>query len=497
MAFTVMKIFTICAYFMLPGANALHARDRKSEALAKKDPSDAAKYKKFNVPHYKLESLPEWIGELENLTQIEASRNRLTSLPTEIGSLKNLLYLDFRDNRLKSLPEELGRLRKLKQLNLYNNRLKSLPVEMGNLEDAMGIGGLDLRKNPLLKYGEGDALGWWDLKRIFSEKVRINQDKVKRYEAKEDGSFVCIPSTKVYKKLDTKSLRWNREALRKTNSSSPIPKCTRDCPAILDVWESKLKQYIIGEDEDPRAEEAARSIANYIENIHNMEGERNKSIMEKAKDLIDAIFMRLEGNPDRLSRSKIRGYLYDIRRTIDMPWYRGVVALELVHSTIFYKNDIEDIFENFIDTRIAIYKNYIFEMTCISGPETPAVLNDVRYKLKYELHINRDHEIRMGVQQERAESALEAFYAKFTPGYIVSRLASEINSNEIRFNEAVEFLKNKSGGSVKYCKHAFEFTNEGSPVPISITEDGVEDILVEMNILFRNKGIRKFFSRSS
>lgn len=38
---------------------------------------------------------------------------------------------------------------------------------------------LDLRNNPLIEYGEGDKLGWRDLKGIFGNKVKLSQKLLK------------------------------------------------------------------------------------------------------------------------------------------------------------------------------------------------------------------------------------------------------------------------------------------------------------------------------
>ncbi len=72
----------------------------------------------------KLTSLPEEIGNLQNLRSLDLYANQLTSLPGEIGNLQNLQHLYLGLNRLTSLPFEIGKLLNLKSLGLYANPLE-------------------------------------------------------------------------------------------------------------------------------------------------------------------------------------------------------------------------------------------------------------------------------------------------------------------------------------------------------------------------------------
>ena len=82
-------------------------------------------------------------------------------------------------------------------------------------------------------------------------------------------------------------------------------------------------------------------------------------------------------------------------------------------------------------------------------------------------------------------NVLDAFYRKFTPGYVAGRLAEEINADEKRLSDARSFLYKRLGDR-EYVKRVFEFKSEedtGNLVPARIKNAGVEDILVEMGIL--------------
>ncbi|MBE8401159.1 leucine-rich repeat domain-containing protein [Leptospira borgpetersenii] len=67
------------------------------------------------------------IGTYHNLTEalqnptdvrILSLHNKLTTLPQEIGKLKKLRELDLTNNQLKTLPNEIGKLKELRKLYL-------------------------------------------------------------------------------------------------------------------------------------------------------------------------------------------------------------------------------------------------------------------------------------------------------------------------------------------------------------------------------------------
>ena len=53
--------------------------------------------------------------------------NCLTTLPDEIGELKNLEQLNVDQNNLTSLSPAVGKLIKLKSISFNGNRIKSIP----------------------------------------------------------------------------------------------------------------------------------------------------------------------------------------------------------------------------------------------------------------------------------------------------------------------------------------------------------------------------------
>jgi Leucine-rich repeat (LRR) protein len=87
----------------------------------------------LNASDQGLQTLPESIGNLVNLTSLELSWNRLQTLPESIGNLGNLTELRLDFNRLQTLPESIGNLVNLTDLKLFFNVFQTLPESIGNL----------------------------------------------------------------------------------------------------------------------------------------------------------------------------------------------------------------------------------------------------------------------------------------------------------------------------------------------------------------------------
>lgn len=58
-------------------------------------------------------------------------KNQLMDLPQSIGDLVALKDLDLSENALEALPEEVGNLHSCTQLDLSGNRLSSIPDSVG------------------------------------------------------------------------------------------------------------------------------------------------------------------------------------------------------------------------------------------------------------------------------------------------------------------------------------------------------------------------------
>ncbi|XP_072469808.1 DISP complex protein LRCH3 isoform X7 [Notamacropus eugenii] len=93
----------------------------------------------------KLVSLPEEIGHLRNLTELDVSCNEIQTLPPQVGNLESLRDLNIRRNHLVRLPEELADL-PLIRLDFSCNKITSIPVCYRNLRHLQMI---TLDNNPL------------------------------------------------------------------------------------------------------------------------------------------------------------------------------------------------------------------------------------------------------------------------------------------------------------------------------------------------------------
>jgi len=97
------------------------------------------------VNNNKLVSLPEEIGKMQTLMELDASCNEITHLPVQIGDLAGLKVLNLRRNHLQEIPIEISYLQ-LTTLDLSGNRIATLPVELRFMTTVMC---LNLGENPL------------------------------------------------------------------------------------------------------------------------------------------------------------------------------------------------------------------------------------------------------------------------------------------------------------------------------------------------------------
>ncbi|XP_077204178.1 DISP complex protein LRCH3 isoform X1 [Paroedura picta] len=93
----------------------------------------------------KLVSLPEEIGNLRHLMELDVSCNEIQTIPSQIGSLESLRDLNIRRNHLVHLPEELAEL-PLIRLDFSCNKISTIPVCYRNLRHLQTIA---LDNNPL------------------------------------------------------------------------------------------------------------------------------------------------------------------------------------------------------------------------------------------------------------------------------------------------------------------------------------------------------------
>lgn len=93
-------------------------------------------YLKWN----KLTTLPPWIVELFNVTNLYIYGNLIRELPPELCQMTQLTALDLSANQLERIPPCIGNLVNLKSLLLNQNLIDKLPVGKSlNLLSAVGV----------------------------------------------------------------------------------------------------------------------------------------------------------------------------------------------------------------------------------------------------------------------------------------------------------------------------------------------------------------------
>ncbi|MHB9147078.1 MAG: hypothetical protein ACYC2U_01280 [Candidatus Amoebophilus sp.] len=93
---------------------------------------------------------PPVIANLTNLQRLDLSYNKLNNIPTSIKKLINLKALFLQGNSIESIPNSIGELTEIKELNLSNNCLKGIPDTLFNLYNNKNSQ-LSLRANPFFK----------------------------------------------------------------------------------------------------------------------------------------------------------------------------------------------------------------------------------------------------------------------------------------------------------------------------------------------------------
>ncbi|XP_077435547.1 leucine-rich repeat and calponin homology domain-containing protein 1 isoform X3 [Vanacampus margaritifer] len=99
----------------------------------------------LNLYHNCIRSIPDAVIGLHSLTSLNLSRNQLSSLPACLCALP-LRVLNASNNKLVSLPESLGQLRRLMELDISCNELTTLPRHIGRLR---ALRELNIRRNLL------------------------------------------------------------------------------------------------------------------------------------------------------------------------------------------------------------------------------------------------------------------------------------------------------------------------------------------------------------
>ncbi|NXD00041.1 LRCH3 protein, partial [Certhia familiaris] len=137
--------FTESFFFSLPSDL---SRNRLSEL-----PAEACGFvslETLNLYQNCIRQIPEAVVNLQSLTFLNISRNQLSTLPIHLCRLP-LKVLIASNNKLVSIPEEIGLLKQLTELDVSCNEIQTIPPQIGSLESLRD---LNVRRNNLVRLPE-------------------------------------------------------------------------------------------------------------------------------------------------------------------------------------------------------------------------------------------------------------------------------------------------------------------------------------------------------
>ncbi|XP_056144871.1 leucine-rich repeat and calponin homology domain-containing protein 1-like [Lampris incognitus] len=131
----------------------------------------------LNLYHNCIRTIPDSFISLQSLTCLNLSRNQLGALPACLCGLP-LRVLNASNNKLVSLPETIGQLQSLMELDISCNEITALPRHIGRLK---ALRELNVRRNLLCVLPEGSkwkmSIGITD--GSLSNGTHCNQEKAK------------------------------------------------------------------------------------------------------------------------------------------------------------------------------------------------------------------------------------------------------------------------------------------------------------------------------
>ena len=120
----------------------------------------------------KIAVLPEELGQLSELQELDASSNCIEELPDSLGSMTNAKFLRFGGNQLKQLPITLANLQQLAVLSVPSNRLAEVPATI--LVGCTSLRSLDIHDNPVTIQQLRESEGW----EVFDARRKAACDKL-------------------------------------------------------------------------------------------------------------------------------------------------------------------------------------------------------------------------------------------------------------------------------------------------------------------------------
>jgi hypothetical protein len=420
-----------------------------------------------------LQSLPDSIGNLENLTELDLRENQLQSLPDSIGNLNNLTELYLRDNQLQSLPDSIGNLNNLQRINLKNNNLISLPPRFRDIINQVRL--LVLSGNPnFSEHGEGEYLGRFELAQLLGDRF-VFEDL--------DGPKVIVNEEEYINKMKKDRIYWNIEILGKIKLKE-IPETKLTSPEMLENSCYLQDKEIVSEEECDILKEYIKSL--FDPNYKYGRWRMLQKYVPMTKNYLGIILSHLKEMVFSQRMDLVSFFVSDIIEGIKHCPDRQICELKRAYRTIL-KDDESDL-DEIIYQNIAKQKEQIFNLaiTPSISPQNVHVLSYWQYELRDKLGFDFEFKSNIGTMGQdpfkgHRGNALQAFFTKFTVNYVISNLKTLINDNKPAMCELMLMIsqdenlneKDKEEMGVKEEFH-------GSA---NITERAVEYILIKKDIL--------------
>lgn len=143
--------------------------------------------KEIDLLNNHLSVLPKSFKRLEHLNSLDITNNNIKSLPKEMKSLANLEEISWSTNDIQVLPRKLNFPSNLKVLTLNGNRLRKIPPSLGNYVELKFLN----LSNNLLETVPKSLFELTNLKRLYLGENRLSRkakQKISQY----------LPNCKVY-----------------------------------------------------------------------------------------------------------------------------------------------------------------------------------------------------------------------------------------------------------------------------------------------------------
>ncbi len=166
---------------------------------------------KFSICCGQFTVLPKWINELKTLKELDISSTRITTLPDTIGNLENLETLRLMFNRsFVNVPDSVCNLQKLKALELNDNNLSEVPNCVGKLKNLTI---LRLSKNKLKKIPDG-ITELTNLNHLYIDNNPISSIPSDFTKLKNNGNLVHVSVPEALSDKDKKLVKEIEESNR-------------------------------------------------------------------------------------------------------------------------------------------------------------------------------------------------------------------------------------------------------------------------------------------